>query len=245
MINAISANNASAAYGTGGASRASKYVDQIFSKLDANGDGSFDKTELTSFVQGAQSTGDTSVDVDKIFSALDANGDGSVTKQEFGDAARRLHDQLQSQSHSDKLFAKIDTNGDGTIGSDELSSFISSLPASTDGSVSKLADLLKQADTNGDGSITKTEFTTAVQSPSQTQPVTQPQNGAVHGHHHHHHGGGHHAAAAAGSTDTSDSADTSQDGPDTQTILNFLKQYQQAGNSFAPAPTGGLVNAAV
>lgn len=234
MINAIGGNNASAAFGATGASRASKYVDQIFSKLDANGDGSFDKSELTSFVQGAQPAGDTSVNVDKIFSALDANGDGSVTRQEFGDAARRLHDQLQSQSRSDKLFAKIDTNGDGTIGSDELSSFISSLPASKDGGVSKLADLLKQADSNGDGSITKTEFNTAVQSRSQAQP----QNGAVHGHHHHHHGGGHHDAAAAGSTDTS------QDGPDTQSILNFLKQYQQAGNSFAPAPTGALVNAA-
>lgn len=239
MINAIGGNNTSAAYGTSGASRGSKYIDQIFSKLDANGDGSIDKTELTKFVQGAQANGDTSVDVDKIFSALDANGDGSVTKQEFGDAARRLHDQLQSQSRSDKLFAKIDTNGDGTIGSDDLSSFISSLPASADGGVSKLADVLKQADSNGDGSITKSEFTTAVQGQSQTQP----QNGAVHGHHHHH-GGGHHHVAAAGSTDTSDSTDTSQDGPDTQSILNFLKQYQQAGNSFAPPPTGGLVNAA-
>jgi Ca2+-binding EF-hand superfamily protein len=244
MINAISGNNAAATYGTGGASRASKYIDQIFSKLDANGDGSFDKTELTSFVQGAQAAGDTSVDVDKIFSALDANGDGSVTKQEFGDASRKLHDQLQSQSRSDKLFAKIDTNGDGTIGSDELSSFISSLPASADGGPSKLADILKQADTNGDGSISKTELSTAIQNQAQTQKSTQTQSGAVHGHHHHHHGGGHHAAAAASSTDTSETLDSSQDSPDDQAILNFLKQYQQAGSGFAPAPTGSLVNAA-
>jgi hypothetical protein len=141
------------------------------------------------------------------------------------------------------LFAKIDTSGDGSIGSDELSSFISSLPALTDGGPSKLADILKQADTNGDGGISKTEFSTAIQNQAQVQSPTQPQNGTVHGHHHHHHGGGHHAAAAS-STDTSDTSGSSQDGPDDQAILNFLKQYQQAGSAFASAPTGGLVNAA-
>jgi Ca2+-binding EF-hand superfamily protein len=242
MISGIGGNSYLPAQGASGASGGAKFIDRIFSKLDSNGDGSIDKSELTSFVQSAQAPGDTSVDVDKIFSTLDADGDGSVTKQDFGDAARRLHDQLQGQSRSDKLFAKIDTNGDGAIGADELTSFINSLPASPDGGASKLADILKQADTSGDGTISKTEFSNAIQNQAPAQAQSQSHDsGAVHGHHHHHHGGGHHVAAA-GSTDAD--ASSSQDDPDSQTILNFLKQYQQAGNSFAPAPTGGLVNAA-
>ncbi|HVY05616.1 MAG TPA: EF-hand domain-containing protein [Burkholderiales bacterium] len=246
MMSAIGGGACPAASGyNASGSSSSKFVDRIFSKLDANNDGSIDKAEFASFVQQAQfgSAADNSIDVDAVFSKLDADNNGSVTKEELSQAASKLHDQLRGQQLSpgaagfdltqfiNNLYSKADTNGDGNVDSTELDAFIGSLPSSGNASTpsgnasapSSLADALKQADTDGSGGVSKTEFAAAL----------KQAHGGVEGHHHHH--GGHRGKSS------SDSTDSTGTDPADQAILNFLKQYQQAeAGSATSEPQGSL-----
>ncbi len=74
----------------GGASDA---VDQLFSKMDANSDGSVSQTELENFVTD---NGGTTDDADQDFAALDPNNTGSVTKDAFTEALKNLEGSSQS-----------------------------------------------------------------------------------------------------------------------------------------------------
>jgi Ca2+-binding EF-hand superfamily protein len=118
--------------------------EKLFSKLDVNGDGGIDQSELGNFLDYVSSaTGSTSqTDTSQLFKTLDADGDGAISKQELTDGAKKLFEQLRTQlasTQSDKtdeshkpdskeLFAKIDSNGDGSIDQDELSTFLSQKP---------------------------------------------------------------------------------------------------------------------
>jgi hypothetical protein len=79
-------------------------LQKLFSKIDGNGDGSIDKSELTSFLQDAQSStqsGSTqTVDLNSALSALDTNSDGSITQQEFTDSVSSLLGKLREQATS-------------------------------------------------------------------------------------------------------------------------------------------------
>src|SRR5262245_60563133 len=143
MVNAIGSSACSMSPGAadGGSSPGrARFVDRIFSKLDANGDGAIDKAELPSFVQMAAGSDDANpVDVDGLFAKLDADSDGAVSKDEFGQAAQQLHDELRGQQLGpggagfdltqviNNLYAKADANGDGSVDDSELGNFIGSL----------------------------------------------------------------------------------------------------------------------
>ena len=58
-----------------------------FGKIDTNGDGSLDKTEIGSFADEISEMGGRSVDADELLSRLDANEDGLISQEEF-DAGR-------------------------------------------------------------------------------------------------------------------------------------------------------------
>jgi Ca2+-binding EF-hand superfamily protein len=121
--------------------------EKLFSKLDVNGDGGIDQSELGDFMDYVSSaTGSTSqTDSSQLFKTLDADGDGSISKQELTDGAKKLFEELRAQLASTKseksddaqsahkpdskeLFAKMDANGDGSISQDELSTFLSQKP---------------------------------------------------------------------------------------------------------------------
>ncbi|WP_273807334.1 MULTISPECIES: EF-hand domain-containing protein [unclassified Pseudomonas] len=64
---------------------------KLFGKLDADGDGSISKSELTTAASAASDTqADTdesgAIDVDKLLGMLDQDGDGSVGESEFASA---------------------------------------------------------------------------------------------------------------------------------------------------------------
>jgi Ca2+-binding EF-hand superfamily protein len=119
----------------------------LFNKLDVNGNGGIDQSELGDFLDYVSSaTGSTSqTDSSQLFRTLDADGDGSISKQELTDGAKKLFEELRAQlvsTQSDQsgdaqaankpdpkeLFAKIDANGDGSISQDELGTFLSQKP---------------------------------------------------------------------------------------------------------------------
>ena len=66
---------------------AAKAVDQLFSQIDSDDDGSISETDLESFVTA---NGGTTAEADSDFSALDPNNTGSVTKDAFTQALENL-----------------------------------------------------------------------------------------------------------------------------------------------------------
>ncbi|MEJ0099604.1 MAG: EF-hand domain-containing protein [Pseudomonadota bacterium] len=110
---------------------------QLFSKLDTNGDGSIDSTELKTFADDLGSKTGTKIDAGSLMAALDSDGDGSVSSTELKDNGKALFDQLRQQlmgsqmqataqpPDADKLFSSIDADGDGSISKSELESFMS------------------------------------------------------------------------------------------------------------------------
>jgi Ca2+-binding EF-hand superfamily protein len=136
---------------------------QMFAKIDTNGDGKHDKDELAAMVANGP-TGAPSVD--DILSKFDTDGDGAVSESELNAG----QDQNQAQgaggpppppmgntSSTDfikQLFSKSDTNGDGILSSDELSSMVANGPAGGPSA----DELLSKLDTDGDGSISENEF---------------------------------------------------------------------------------------
>jgi Ca2+-binding EF-hand superfamily protein len=143
--------------------------EKLFSKLDVDGSGGIDQSELKDFLSFAASStqGSSQVDSAQAFSALDSDGDGSVTSTELADGARSLFDALRSQlatsdsarpppppapgseQDANDLFATMDANGDGAIDQDELGTFLSAntaqaAPERGGGFLGKLDSLLDQ-----------------------------------------------------------------------------------------------------
>jgi Ca2+-binding EF-hand superfamily protein len=96
--------------------------EQMFSRLDANGDGSVDAAE---FKAGAPSK-DAAAKSDQLFAAFDTDGDGSLTKTEVESGFEKMHSAMKSvllgaqeasgsDDNSDELFSALDTDGDGTL----------------------------------------------------------------------------------------------------------------------------------
>ncbi len=73
--------------------------EKLFSKLDVNGDGGVDASELGKFLDFASSSsgGTSQTDSAQLFKSLDTNGDGALSKTELADGAKKLFDELRSQ----------------------------------------------------------------------------------------------------------------------------------------------------
>lgn len=110
-----------------------------FDKIDSNGDGSIDKTELCSFDEMTGRSGD----VDQKISELDADDDGLVSQEEFkagrpkglppdmmgmmgGMQRGGIHSFLDilnsSEAESSSSIDPLDINGDGIVDPEEAKS---------------------------------------------------------------------------------------------------------------------------
>lgn len=150
--------------------------EELFSKTDANGDGTIDKVELSDALAAkseAKGTGN-GPDADELFSMLDADGDGSITAEEHTQGLQKLGPQggpqggmgmmgpppppQGSEEEEEELFAATDADGSGTIELEELSSMLSSLSESEDSQESSPAEeLFSLLDADGDGAVTAEE----------------------------------------------------------------------------------------
>jgi Ca2+-binding EF-hand superfamily protein len=220
-------------------SQATDRSQKLFDKLDTNGDGSIDSTELKTFADNIGSKTGTQIDSSSLMKALDTDGDGSVSATELKDNGKALFDNLRQQlagsqsqapagasagkPYADKLFNSIDTDGNGSISKDELDSFLSKQTDATTSTGSPSAtDLMARLDTDGNGSISASELKAGM-------------------HHHGPHGpppGGAPLAGASddsGSSTSSDSSDTSSDYI-SKLVASLIAQY---GASKSDAATTG------
>lgn len=118
--------------------------DQLFGKIDANGDGQISPDEMNAFRQNLPgASGSDSAKKQNLFNMIDTNGDGSVSKDEWAAhrqqkaSARAALLQVQEQSggvqgkhkhhgpsgarssNPAANFNALDTNKDGTVSADE------------------------------------------------------------------------------------------------------------------------------
>lgn len=134
-------------------------IDDMFSKVDSNGDGSLDKSELKALAAKIKS--DTGTDVsEKLDKLADDNG-GKVSKDQFQAALEKERPSgppgsmggpggasgTQSASKDDKTYDRLDTNRDGIVS--EIERLVGEL---TNASGSKGRDAQGSSDASSDKS---------------------------------------------------------------------------------------------
>lgn len=141
--------------------------EQMFSKIDGNGDGAIDEAELSEILQEASSG--QAGGVEALFTALDTDGGSGVTQDEFTTAMESVLQQLHSQvggghmpppppPDAEDMFAETDADGDGAISATELSGALEARTAQTSRASPDADELFAQLDGDGDGSITQEEL---------------------------------------------------------------------------------------
>jgi Ca2+-binding EF-hand superfamily protein len=127
----------------------------LFKKIDTNGDGAIDKTEMGSVL----STNGPSVE--DVFTKLDSDQDGAIGENEYETALSKLRPQrppgpppqVNGGASPEDMFNQIDADGDGTISKDEMKTAMAQMgPADFD-----VDKIFKEVDTDNDGVISRSE----------------------------------------------------------------------------------------
>ena len=206
--------------------------DDLFGKVDSDGDGAVSKTELQALLE-AMSGGTASqagVSSDDVFSQLDADGDGSLTQAEFdagrpsgaaGEAGGGMQAMggmpappggpggASASADSTTTYDALDTNKDGEVSlTERLAGSTSSVEQDA------ITALFNAIDTDGDASISASESRTFID--QLTSQLQQP-------------------ASQASTSDTSQRNDLAR-------LADFARQqYAMAANDWnSPASTGSL-----
>lgn len=172
-----------------GARDTQAFQEKLFSKLDANGDGGIDQSELGAFVDFASqsvngtSASSSSTSATDLFKSMDADGDGTLSKSELADGTKKLFEELRTQLMSASAGAASGTSStDASTSNDATSSATSADAQATDappagapqgpppppgghhhggGMFAKIASLLDQYRSNAsDSTSTTTEAST-------------------------------------------------------------------------------------
>jgi Ca2+-binding EF-hand superfamily protein len=129
--------------------------EEMFSKMDANGDGSVDKAEFTSFAKQLSSKVGGAKDPEDIFAEIDTDGDGSITKAESDAFDEKMAGEMKNRGA--EMFSKMDANGDGSVDKAEFIAFGEQL-ANKPADAKDPEEMFSEIDTNGDGTISKAEM---------------------------------------------------------------------------------------
>lgn len=138
-------------------------AEKLFSKLDANGQGYIEQSDLQNAFSQIGSAGESGSASD-LFAKLDSNSDGKVTKDEFSSALKAAAEELDSQFASMRMQEGMSGsrppppppgNGAGFT-KDELSSQLNEIGSSDSERSSLISDIVQnfdKADTDGDGKV--------------------------------------------------------------------------------------------
>ncbi|MBI5558222.1 MAG: EF-hand domain-containing protein [Deltaproteobacteria bacterium] len=150
---------------------------QMSSKVDTDGSGKVDQTELTAFADGLYEKTGIEINTEEALSSYDTDGDGGLSEEEMlammssymspppimgsdgqSQATGRMSGSL-SRPDKQEMFNTIDTDGSGTIDETELASFIEQLAEDT-GITMDAENALSTYDADGDGSLSHEEMDT-------------------------------------------------------------------------------------
>jgi len=132
-----------------------------FSRLDKNGSGGLDASELSLLLQDMGITKVRAEEEAKaIISASDSDNSGEIEFSEFAQVwQRKLLSVNESYIHA--VFTVLDENGDGTISQDELLKVLE-LNKSNPAHLQQVTDMIKQVDKDADGLLNFEEFKAAM-----------------------------------------------------------------------------------
>ena len=207
------------------ASRPAPTPERLLSKIDADGSGGVDSTELQGLLDKvAKKTGVSSdTSAADLLTQFDANSDGNLNADELGQTMHSIlpapstMDFAQSRSSTDGTtsstgqagddrFGKVDSDGDGAVSKTELQALLEAMSGGTASQTGVSSDdAFAALDTDGDGSLTQAEFD-AGRPPEGSAPPAggmPPPPGGPRG------AGG---AQDASATTTYDALDTNEDG---------------------------------
>lgn len=135
--------------------------EKMFSKADANSDGSIDKTE---FAKGAPQGAD-SKKTDEMFAKIDSDGNGKISKDESTAFDKKMSAQMQSMMLSmqnsgtpdlSQLFGDTKNDKTSSVGG-------SNSTQSKQDARNRLEELFNKADGDKDGKLSKAELTSAAE----------------------------------------------------------------------------------
>lgn len=208
--------------------------DDLFGKVDSDGDGAVSKTELQALLEAMSggAASQTGVSSDDVFSQLDADGDGSLTQAEFdagrpsgaaGEAGGGMQAMggmppppggpggASASADNTTTYDALDTNEDGVVSlTERLAGSTSSVEQDA------ITALFNAIDTDGDASISASESKTFID-----QLTSQFQQTA--------------SQASPSASDTGQRNDLAR-------LADFARQqYAMAANDWnSPASTGSL-----
>jgi len=135
--------------------------EKMFSKADANSDGSIDKTE---FAKGAPQGADGKK-ADEMFAKIDSDGNGKISKDESTAFDKKMSAQMQSMMLSmqnsgtpdlSQLFGDTKNDKTSSVGG-------SNSTQSKQDARNRLEELFNKADGDKDGKLSKAELTSAAE----------------------------------------------------------------------------------
>ena len=152
---------------------------QMFGKIDTDGGGTVDQSELTSFVEGLNQKTGMEINAEEALSTYDADGDGGLSQEEMeammsaympappimpAPAAQEsdetgMNFAAMQPPDKEEMFGEVDTDGSGTVDETELASFVEQLAADT-GMELNAEDALATYDADGDGALSQEEMDT-------------------------------------------------------------------------------------
>ncbi|OMJ85159.1 hypothetical protein SteCoe_13549 [Stentor coeruleus] len=130
-----------------------KMLQEVFHKIDRNGDGRISHEELLQELLNEMPSEDAEEETLKVMKATDVDGNGTIDYSEFLRVSLQ-QEHLLSKENIRKTFAYFDKDESGTLEREELISWLclGGLPEDI------VNDLINDADANGDGSISLEEF---------------------------------------------------------------------------------------
>lgn len=143
--------------------------EEMFNKLDQNGDGKLDQDELASVVDKINETQGLSVDVVELLSQNDTDGDGALNQDEM-DSAMESYAPPQGPppqmlngvagygelTDASEMFSALDTDGDGKLSTDELSTLAQQISQNSSLAVD-VESLMAEFDADEDGALNEDE----------------------------------------------------------------------------------------
>ena len=161
---------ASQSWGSG-QSRKADHEARMFAKVDSDGSGGVDATELAAMLEHTGQSGDSA----ELLKRMDGNGDGSLSQDELGQGLRELMpppsstlefaQQRGAANDEVDVFAELDADGDGSLTRAEFEAGRPTPPpggmpppqAASSGSTSATSTDYDPLDVNQDGTVSQIE----------------------------------------------------------------------------------------
>ena len=158
---------------------------ELFTKLDADGSGGLDSTEVQSLTEKIGEATGVSVDLSEFLATYDADSDGTLSEDETVSALEANRPQgpppppsgmggMRGPDESE-MVSSADANGDGVISAEEAEGLVGIINNAT-GSSLAAEDFIGSYDSDGDGSLSSDDAVAAMEANRPQGPSASSEN---------------------------------------------------------------------